>query len=518
MRIYSLPPGCPELDTFKHLYFAAACRVMQELHDLEKACQESNVGKLLQLPQLALLHLLNNRQTRVASENTVIYVIQRWAVAQQQQPSLLEMQQLCSSIRMGSCSVLYLSTVLAAWPLLGQCFTPQEHALACMLASSNRATQQQKLPAILQAAEQLRVPNARMARLELQQTQMMLEGNSIIRSRPVWLQSARPEPDYAGAAKEYHVEFEIQVSWVEDLVNDALAKAHAAAAAVEGEEFEETVQWQVPSWKGRSYAFGLLAVASTAPTAPPAAAAAAPAAAPAVRRHAGEVRQAAAVAGGRQLQWANAQPFGAPVGALSFPNIPGGFPPPNLGGIGPMHGMMLGPIGMQMPMQQIGWRGPPALGFAPPPQVQAAAARWERAVAERFAAGVAAEERRMEEQLAGQAGGVPPPPPAALLPPPPAAAAPAAAAAAAAGEPQPAAAAAAADDDEMGQAAAVDAADAEGAGAAAAAAAADATPAGLRFSCTLKLSLGHGSDMPQVSHVSNGGGCDPAFQPHAALM
>jgi hypothetical protein len=69
----------------------------------------------------------------------------------------------------------------------------------------------------------------------------------------------------------------------------------------------------------------------------------------------------------------------------------------------------------------------------------------------------------------------------------------------------------------MGQAAAGDAADAEGAGAAAAAAA-DAAPAGLRFNCTLKLSLGHGSDMPQVSHVSNGGCCDPAFQPHAALM
>jgi hypothetical protein len=290
MRIYSLPPGCPELDTFKHLFFAAARRVMQELHDLENACQESNMRKLLQLPQLALLHLLNNRQTCVASENTVIYVIQSWALAQQQQPSLLEMQQLCSLIRIGNCSALYLSAVLGAWPLLAQCFSPQEHALACMLASSNRATQQQKLPAILQAAEQSRVHNARMARLELQQTQMMLEGNSIIRSRPVWLQSARP-----GAAEEYNVEFEIQVSWVEDLVNDALAKARAAAAAaVEGEEFEETLQWQVPSWKGRSYAFGFLAVASTAPTAPPAAAAAA---APAVRRHAGEVRQAAAVAG-----------------------------------------------------------------------------------------------------------------------------------------------------------------------------------------------------------------------------
>jgi hypothetical protein len=168
------------------------------------------VGKLLQLPHLALLHLLSNRQTRVASENTVTYVIQLWAAAQQQQqPTLLEMQQLCSTIHMGNCSALHLSTVLAACPLLAQCFTPQEHTLACMLASSNRAMQQQKLPAILQSVErQLRVPGACVARLELQQTQSMLGSNSVIRSRPVWLLSVRPEPDYAGAAAEYHVEFE----------------------------------------------------------------------------------------------------------------------------------------------------------------------------------------------------------------------------------------------------------------------------------------------------------------------
>jgi hypothetical protein len=39
MHIYSLPTGCPELETFKPLYPAAARRVQKELYDLEDACQ-----------------------------------------------------------------------------------------------------------------------------------------------------------------------------------------------------------------------------------------------------------------------------------------------------------------------------------------------------------------------------------------------------------------------------------------------------------------------------------------------
>jgi hypothetical protein len=35
VAIYSLPPGCPELDAYKPVYKAAAARVQQEFEDLE---------------------------------------------------------------------------------------------------------------------------------------------------------------------------------------------------------------------------------------------------------------------------------------------------------------------------------------------------------------------------------------------------------------------------------------------------------------------------------------------------
>lgn len=124
---------------YKPLYEAAAARVRQDLGDLEVVCQDTAVlwPKLLQLPQLALHKLLSNG-ARIASEDTVIYVIQSWAAAQQQQPSLQQMKQLCKTIDIQSCSAVYLASVLPGWRFITQCFTAQELALAVLAASSAR--------------------------------------------------------------------------------------------------------------------------------------------------------------------------------------------------------------------------------------------------------------------------------------------------------------------------------------------------------------------------------------------
>uniref|UniRef100_A0A383V5L7 BACK domain-containing protein n=1 Tax=Tetradesmus obliquus TaxID=3088 RepID=A0A383V5L7_TETOB len=121
---------------YKPLYEAAAARVRQ---DLEVVCQDTAVlwPKLLQLPQLALHKLLSNG-AHIASEDTVIYVIQSWAAAQQQQPSLQQMKQLCKTIDIQSCSAVYLASVLPGWRFIAQCFTAQELALAVLAASSAR--------------------------------------------------------------------------------------------------------------------------------------------------------------------------------------------------------------------------------------------------------------------------------------------------------------------------------------------------------------------------------------------
>jgi hypothetical protein len=193
LAIYSLPPGCPELDTYKPVYKAAAARVQQEFKDLEVVWQQQHTQqRLLALPHGALLDLLRSDTLRVATENTVAFTIQAWADHQQQQhqlqqyqqqqqqqeqrqqqqqpndasqqqllptqppqqqlqqqqqdgvedtdqqqqryPSLEQRQQLAQQIRMQHCSQLYISTVMVHMPALVHCFTAAEWLHASALA------------------------------------------------------------------------------------------------------------------------------------------------------------------------------------------------------------------------------------------------------------------------------------------------------------------------------------------------------------------------------------------------
>jgi hypothetical protein len=107
---------------------------------------------LLALPHGALLDLLKSDTLRVASENTVAYTIQAWAVYQQQQqqqqydgsqgqqqqqqqqyPSLEQLRQLALQIRMQNCSQLYISTVMVHMPALAPCYTAAQWTNACAL-------------------------------------------------------------------------------------------------------------------------------------------------------------------------------------------------------------------------------------------------------------------------------------------------------------------------------------------------------------------------------------------------
>jgi hypothetical protein len=88
LALYALPPGCAELDACKSVFVTAGDKLQQELGDLELTWADAGKQQLLlDLPQLALLQLLRDDRTRVTSENTVFYTIQRWWVGQQQQPA-----------------------------------------------------------------------------------------------------------------------------------------------------------------------------------------------------------------------------------------------------------------------------------------------------------------------------------------------------------------------------------------------------------------------------------------------
>jgi hypothetical protein len=86
LALYALPPGCADLDACKSVFAVAGDKLQQELGDLELTWADAEKEQLLlSLPQPALLQLLQDDRTRVASENTVFYSIHRWWSQQQVQ-------------------------------------------------------------------------------------------------------------------------------------------------------------------------------------------------------------------------------------------------------------------------------------------------------------------------------------------------------------------------------------------------------------------------------------------------
>jgi hypothetical protein len=91
------------------VFVAAGEKLQQELGDLELAVAETARCRLLMaLPHSALLQLLSDNRTRVASDNTVFYVIGTWWGRQQKQQAqdaadsqqLIMAQKLLKQIRM----------------------------------------------------------------------------------------------------------------------------------------------------------------------------------------------------------------------------------------------------------------------------------------------------------------------------------------------------------------------------------------------------------------------------------
>jgi hypothetical protein len=99
--LYALPPGCADLDACKGMFAAAGDKLQHVLGDLELVWANADKQQLLLgLPQPALLQLLKDARTRVASENTVFYTIEQWwqVGARHARSRLLELLQ---QVRMG---------------------------------------------------------------------------------------------------------------------------------------------------------------------------------------------------------------------------------------------------------------------------------------------------------------------------------------------------------------------------------------------------------------------------------
>jgi hypothetical protein len=122
---------------FRAAHEPAVSRMMQQLGDLEKVWASDALQQLLlALPFDVLLQLLQHEDTRVATENTVVFTIQRWHSAQGAGQCCREqVQQLVCLVRMRHCTPYYAGTVMphsvvrqgtnrSALPLMRECCTP----------------------------------------------------------------------------------------------------------------------------------------------------------------------------------------------------------------------------------------------------------------------------------------------------------------------------------------------------------------------------------------------------------
>jgi hypothetical protein len=83
---YALPAGCFDLESCRGLFAATREKLQQELGDLELVWGDQSNSKqqlLLGLPLQALLQLLSDHRTRVASENSVFFTVSQWWARQQ---------------------------------------------------------------------------------------------------------------------------------------------------------------------------------------------------------------------------------------------------------------------------------------------------------------------------------------------------------------------------------------------------------------------------------------------------
>lgn len=158
--VYLLPPGVAAAGScstgskgntgntgVQRMYAACSAKLQLVLGDLElTVADQEKWQQLLALPHAALKQLLEDPGTRVASEHTVFHVIGAWFTHQQQQQHELSSEEVCGllqAIRMQHCSQLYISTAMANSPLMAQCFTPAEIAVAVAMGFAGVETANQ---------------------------------------------------------------------------------------------------------------------------------------------------------------------------------------------------------------------------------------------------------------------------------------------------------------------------------------------------------------------------------------
>jgi hypothetical protein len=123
----SLPASCAENAAFADVYSAAADVLQHTLGDLELVFADDEKQQLLvDLPHSALLQLLRDERTRVASENTAAHAVLEWA--RNNDASTAQMHQLVRD---------FLTTICS------QGITARSHNAFCLCSQELQQQQQQ---------------------------------------------------------------------------------------------------------------------------------------------------------------------------------------------------------------------------------------------------------------------------------------------------------------------------------------------------------------------------------------
>uniref|UniRef100_A0A383W8E4 BACK domain-containing protein n=1 Tax=Tetradesmus obliquus TaxID=3088 RepID=A0A383W8E4_TETOB len=124
VQLLQLPPSCAQQPEFEAVRRLAVQRVQQQLGDLEEVWADpARQQLLLALPFEALRQLLQDDTTCVATENTVVYTIERWWGAQYAALQHAEhLRALMHLVRMRHCTQYFAGIVMQHSSLVQQSF------------------------------------------------------------------------------------------------------------------------------------------------------------------------------------------------------------------------------------------------------------------------------------------------------------------------------------------------------------------------------------------------------------
>jgi len=242
--IYSLPPACSENPAFAPLFVAAAAALQQQLGDLDAAWLDAAAAERLRtlLPFAALVALLADDRTRVATENTVVYTACAW-LAQHGGGTPEQQDALADAIRIPHVTPLYLAGVTAQCGWVTRSIRPHELHLASAFAAAPEGVQDRML-----------------------RNQSMPFSN-----REAWQLPKRPA---SGAPKDLEIIWEVPLAQLQSLHEQArsgaVARAESPVHVFEGLEWDLRLHAQLKPSPGsyggsRGVMIGLYAFAHPPP-------------------------------------------------------------------------------------------------------------------------------------------------------------------------------------------------------------------------------------------------------------